>query len=182
LPCSLSAYTTTARNPTLAASTAASRRVTPISPGNQSPLSLPDAARREEIRPDTIWECLIRNSAGRAQSVAKPSIEAATKRYAEYSFDVGEGGYDFDPGTLCYVGFYDRQKMFDADGTWCCMPLEIHFRWRGLADSNGNVRGWNYFLNNQAQMVQVSLNGLSTGQKPYLDDGGDFVKLFRCEP
>jgi len=97
------------------------------------------------------------------------------------AFDTGEGGYNFPAGTLLYTGFDDNEKMFDPDGVWCCMPLVVRFRWKGLRDSGGVVRGWNYFLNNKAQPVQVSLDGTTATAKPY-EESADHVKLFRCEP
>jgi len=96
-------------------------------------------------------------------------------------FDFGEGGYDWDPGTLLYTGFDDNLKTWDPDGVWVINPLIIRFRSKEILDAGGTVRGWNYFLNNQAQPILVSLDGTSTGQRPYKETP-DFVKLFRVEP
>jgi hypothetical protein len=89
-------------------------------------------------------------------------------------WDVGEGGYAFDSGTLLAVGWDDDDKYFDANGDWVC-DLVLRFRWKQI--------GWNFFMNNRWQPVEVSLDGTSTGQRPYEStDGDNFNPLFKCEP
>lgn len=66
--------------------------------------------------------------------------------------------YNFDIGTVLFLGFDDSNKYFDAAGNFVC-DLVMNFKW--------NQNGWNYFLSNAGRFVQVSTDGTITGDKPY---------------
>lgn len=87
-------------------------------------------------------------------------------------FDPDENDNGWPTGTLAFAGFDTNQKMWDQNGTFCCMPLILRFRFM--------EGGWNFFLDREARLVEVSLTGTSDGDKPY--EFGDFNRLFRAEP
>lgn len=85
-------------------------------------------------------------------------------------------GYAFAPGTLLFVGYDDSNRYYDAAGDWVC-DITYNFKFKGGVDASGNAGGWNYFLDANGNWKLVSLNGLSTGTKPYTTN--DFNKLFK---
>ncbi len=99
---------------------------------------------------------------------------ATAGKYNLSQWDIGPGGYKWDAGTLLFTGWDDDNKYFDADGDWVC-DLVIRFRWRQI--------GYNFFVDNEWQPKEVSLDGETTGQRPYAaTDSLNFNPLFQAEP
>lgn len=84
-------------------------------------------------------------------------------------FDAGApDGYAWAPGTLLYLGYDDSYRYDDAAGEYVC-DVVYSFKFK--------ERGWNYFLNAKGEWKEVSLDGTSTGTKPY--QTAAFDDLFR---
>lgn len=67
-------------------------------------------------------------------------------------------GYQWEPGTLLYKGFDDSTKYYDAAGDWVC-DVVFTFQFK--------EGGWNKFLTAKGEWKEVSLDGTSSGQRPY---------------
>lgn len=67
-------------------------------------------------------------------------------------------GYSIVPGSALYVGYDDSNRYWDANESLVC---DVVFTIRYKSG------GWNYYLNNRGQFVEVSLDGTSSGTKPY---------------
>jgi len=79
-------------------------------------------------------------------------------------------GYSWGIGDLLYVGFDDNNRYYDANADWVC-DLVYTFRY-----AQG---GWNFFLNSSGELKEVSLDGLSSGTKPY--QSTDLHSLFTVD-
>lgn len=96
-------------------------------------------------------------------------------------WDKGPGGYRWQPGTLCFTGWDDDEKYFDANGDWVC-DLVLRFRWRQI--------GFNHFMDQTWRPREVSKSGVPGGDpddpdhiRPYTFTTSDnFNDLFKCEP
>lgn len=77
-------------------------------------------------------------------------------------------GYCFEPGTLLYKGYDDSAKYYDAAGQWVC-DIVYTFQFK--------EGGWNKFLDASGNWKEVSLDGTSSGTKPYATS--DFNNLFQ---
>lgn len=71
---------------------------------------------------------------------------------------VSQGGYDFDPGELLYVGYDDNNRYWDANEDWVC-DLVLNFKF-----CQG---GWNFYYSKTGVLTEVSSDGTSGGTKPY---------------
>jgi hypothetical protein len=104
-------------------------------------------------------------------SPAAPSNFPARDRFkgtvnSEY-WDVGPiRGYAWAPETLLYVGYDDSNQYEDAAGVRCC-DYVFNFKYK--------EGGWNKFLSARGEWVRVSLDGLSTGTKPYTTNDFDYL-------
>jgi len=92
-------------------------------------------------------------------------------------FDVAApDGYAWPPGTLLYLGFDDSTRYYDAAGDWVC-DVVFTFKAKCSADNAGLIGGWNHYLTAAGAWKEVSLDGLSTGTKPYKTN--NFNNLFQ---
>lgn len=94
-------------------------------------------------------------------------IQSLLGKINEYQFDTLGDGYNFPAGTLLFAGYSDTNRYWDANGDYV-VDLVYYFR--------ENPNGWNYFLDAKCDFVEVSLNGETSGRRPYLKD--DFTWLF----
>lgn len=78
------------------------------------------------------------------------------------------------PETLLYSGYDDSKKYKDAAGDWVC-DVVFSFRYKGGADADGNVRGWNHYMSSSGVWVPVTTDtvpgdgtrGTTAGKRPY---------------
>lgn len=77
-------------------------------------------------------------------------------------------GYCYAPGELLYTGFDDSYVYTDASGDLVC-DVTFMFKYK--------EGGWNYFLDSTGAWKEVSLDGTSSGTKPY--QTADFNNLFQ---
>lgn len=77
-------------------------------------------------------------------------------------------GYCFKPGEILYTGYDAGVPYWDAAGYRVC-DITFNFRYK--------EGGWNRFLSSLGNWVEVSLNGLSSGTKPY--QSANFKFLFQ---
>lgn len=102
-----------------------------------------------------------------APGVNRPVRDTFIGRINSDYFDcAAPEGYCWQPGELLYMG-YEEYVYYDAIGDMCA---DYTFRFRFKEGS------WNRFLSALGVWREVSLTGLSTGQKPY--ETADFNKLF----
>lgn len=86
------------------------------------------------------------------------------------SFDcAAPDGYCWDEGVLLYTGYDDSHKYWDAAGNWVCDVI-FSFKFK--------EGGWNKFLSARGEWKAVSLDGTSTGTRPYATN--DFNALFKA--
>ena len=101
-------------------------------------------------------------------TIHSPSEHSGTVNSA--TFDTQEGGYNFAAGELLYVGFDDNNRYWDANEDWV---VDLVYAFRFAAG------GWNYGLNREGTLVEVSLDGTAGGGKPYSSNA--FANLFTVD-
>jgi hypothetical protein len=80
-------------------------------------------------------------------------------------------GYCWNPGELLYTGYDSGTPYWDAAGYRVC-DITFNFRFK--------EGGWNTFLSSRGEWVSVSLDGTSSGTKPYT--AANFKFLFQHCP